>query len=491
MYYPTRDEFKKLAQKHNLIPVYREIMADFETPVSAFQKLGESDYAFLLESAESGERFGRFSFLGNNPYLTVTCKDGEVTVKNGNCVKKFRVSNPLVAIKEILEGYSFAIMPELPPFCGGAVGYLGYDSIRYFEEIPKMGRNDLDLPDLAFIFTDTVLIFDHLKHKIKVLVNAHTDGSPDMVYDEAVAKIESIIEKIRSNSVVYKKVAEDKKSKNVISNISEKDFIEAVEKAREYIIAGDVLQVVLSQRFSREISADSFDIYRSLRTINPSPYMYYLKFKDVELIGSSPEPLVKVQGKKVMTCPIAGTRPRGLTKEEDLLMEKDLLASEKERAEHIMLVDLGRNDIGRICKSGTVKVDELMQVERYSHVMHLVSTVSGEILEDKTPYDVLQAVFPAGTVSGAPKIRAMEIIDELEPTLRGPYAGAVGYFSFTGELDSCITIRTILVHKNVAYVQAGAGIVYDSIPEKEYQETVNKAKGMLKAVEMSEEGLMG
>ncbi|MDP3013885.1 MAG: anthranilate synthase component I family protein, partial [Candidatus Subteraquimicrobiales bacterium] len=276
----------------------------------------------------------------------------------------------------------------------------------------------------------------------------------------------------------------------VSSNFPKEDFLKAVKKAREYIIAGDILQVVLSQRFSKRVNVESFDIYRALRTINPSPYMYYLKFNDIELVGSSPEPLVKVEKGKVITCPIAGTRPRGLTEAEDLSLQDELLENEKERAEHIMLVDLGRNDIGRVCKAGTVRVDELMQVEKYSHVMHMVSTVSGKLSEAKTPYDALQAVFPAGTVSGAPKIRAMEIIDELEPTTRGPYAGAVGYFGYTGDLDSCITIRTILVHKGVAYVQAGAGIVYDSIPEKEYEETVNKAEGMLKAVEMAEGGLI-
>lgn len=492
MHSPSRQEFKRLARAHNLIPVYRDIIADVDTPVSAFQKLGDSENAFLLESAEGGKRFGRYSFLGNEPYLVVTCRDGKVTVRNGDVENTEEVSNPLDIIKRILSQYRPASLPDFPPFCGGAVGYLGYDVVRYFEEIPKTARDELDLPEMVFIFTDTLLIFDHLRHKIRVVANAHIDdetGGMDEAYDQAISKVEELVGRLRqptSQDTGYDCECDDE----IVSNVSRDDFLGMVERARKYIIAGDVLQVVLSQRFSRDIEVPPFDIYRALRMINPSPYMYYLKYRDLELIGSSPEPLVKVQGKSVLTCPIAGTRPRGSTAESDARFEKGLLSDEKERAEHIMLVDLGRNDLGRVCRLGTVRVSRLMDVEKYSHVMHMVSTVEGELADGKTALDALRAVFPAGTVSGAPKIRAMEIIDELEPTLRGPYAGAVGYFSYSGNLDSCITIRTIVVHKNRAYVQAGAGIVYDSVPRKEFHETANKAQALLGAIRVAEEGLI-
>ncbi len=500
MHSPSRQEFKRLARTHNLIPVYRDIIADIDTPVSAFQKLGDSENAFLLESAEAGKRFGRYSFLGNEPYLVVTCRDGKVTMRNGDVENTEEVSNPLDAIKCVLSQYRPASLPDFPPFCGGAVGYLGYDAVRYFEEIPKTVRDEFDLPEMVFIFTDTILIFDHLRHKIRVVANAHIDdetGGVGGAYDRAISKVEELVRKLRRPTsqnpstglrinAGYDRECDDE----VMSNVSRDDFLSMVERAKEYIIAGDVLQVVLSQRFSRDIEVLPFDIYRALRMINPSPYMYYLKYRDLELIGSSPEPLVKVQGKSVLTCPIAGTRPRGSTAESDARFEKGLLSDEKERAEHIMLVDLGRNDLGRVCRPGTVRVSKLMDVEKYSHVMHMVSTVEGELADGKTAFDALQSVFPAGTVSGAPKIRAMEIIDELEPTLRGPYAGAVGYFSYSGNLDSCITIRTIVVHKNKAYVQAGAGIVYDSVPRKEFHETANKAQALLGAIRVAEEGLI-
>ncbi|MDI6892068.1 MAG: anthranilate synthase component I [Actinomycetota bacterium] len=492
MHSPSRQEFKRLARTHNLIPVYRDIIADVDTPVSAFQKLGDSENAFLLESAEGGKRFGRYSFLGNEPYLVVTCRDGRVTVRNGDVENTEEVSNPLDIIKRILSQYRPASLPDFPPFCGGAVGYLGYDVVRYFEKIPKTARDELDLPEMVFIFTDTLLIFDHLRHKIRVVANAHIDdetGGMDEAYDQVISKVEELVGRLRQPTS-QERGHDCECDDEIVSNVSRDDFLGMVERAREYIIAGDVLQVVLSQRFSRDIEVPPFDIYRALRMINPSPYMYYLKYRDLELIGSSPEPLVKVQGKSVLTCPIAGTRPRGSTAESDARFEKGLLSDEKEKAEHIMLVDLGRNDLGRVCRSGTVRVSRLMDVEKYSHVMHMVSTVEGELADGKTAFDALQAVFPAGTVSGAPKIRAMEIIDELEPTLRGPYAGAVGYFSYSGNLDSCITIRTIVVHKNRAYVQAGAGIVYDSVPRKEFHETANKAQALLGAIRVAEEGLI-
>lgn len=493
MYKPTKEEFKKLAKKYNLIPVYREIIADVDTPVSAFQKLGESENAFLLESAEGGERFGRYSFLGNSPYLVVTSKNRCVEVRENGGKTPRRIENvvdPLKVVKEVITSYHPAKPEDFPPFYGGAVGYLGYDTIRHFENIPRTAEDDLNLPEMIFMFTDSILIFDHLKHRIKVVVNAHIKGEVDKVYHEAVSKIDELVELLKrqgqESSLSHRKPISQN---NVQSNMSQDSFKEAVERAKKYIRAGDVLQVVFSQRFSMEMEVSSFDIYRALRTINPAPYMYYLKFDGLELIGSSPEPLVKVVGQDVITCPIAGTRPRGETASEDKNLMSELLGDEKERAEHIMLVDLGRNDLGRVCRKGSVKADNLMFIEKASHVMHIVSNISGKLEGGKDAFDALKSCFPAGTVTGAPKIRAMEIIDELEPTLRGPYAGVVGYFGYSGDLDTCITIRTIIVNGRKAYVQAGAGIVYDSQAEREYRETVDKAQALLSAVRLAEEGI--
>lgn len=506
MYCPSRSEFRRLAKRYNLIPVWREIIADVETPVSAFQKLDRNEDIFLLESAESGGKMGRFSFLGSGARLKISCRNGQVEIKRGEnraCppspmsrgsrreIKK--VSDPLNVVEDILSQYRYGEMEGLPPFSGGAVGYVSYDAVRHFEEISLSSPDDLSLPEAVFVFTDSVLIFDHFQHKIKVLANAFVEGDLDEAYEEAVRKIEAQISRLRASfspRPILKHLSPDFSETSfpsgVASNVSPSDFMKAVEEAKEYIRAGDILQVVLSQRFSTAISGSSFDIYRALRTINPSPYMYYLKYGDLELIGSSPEPLARVQGTEVITRPIAGTRPRGKTEQEDLALQQELLRDEKERAEHIMLVDLGRNDLGKVCKIGTVKVDKLMFVEKYSHVMHTVSNVRGELEKGKSVFDVLRAVFPAGTVSGAPKIRAMEIIDELEPTRRGPYAGAVGYFSYSGNLDSCITIRTIVVKDGKAYVQAGAGIVADSVPEREFQESVRKAQALLKAIQFTQ-----
>lgn len=498
MYYPNRDQFKELASKYNLIPVFRDIIADLETPVSAFKKIQMAENAFLLESAEQGDKLGRFSFLGANPDLVITCSDGCVTIKDGTSVETREVDDPLTVIEEIMSVYKPAKYPDFPPFSGGAVGFLGYDAIKYFEDIPRTGDDDLKLPEMVFVITDTILIFDHLKHKIKVVANAHVDGAPAEVYDDAISKIDHLVDQLKSEPVsmdVDRASSESvtvssKERKQIKSNMSKNQFLAAVEKTKEYIRAGDILQTVLSQRFCTEAGVSPFQIYRALRTINPSPYMYYLKFGDFALVGSSPEPLVKVQNGLVETRPIAGTRRRGIDQDEDVRLEKELLGDKKEQAEHTMLVDLGRNDLGRVCKMGSVKVADLMFVERYSHVMHIVSSVTGEIGPQKNAFDVLRAAFPAGTVSGAPKIRAMEIIDELEPTLRGPYAGIVGYFDYSGNLDCCITIRTVVVANGVAYVQAGAGIVYDSVPEQEFKETENKASALLGAVELSREGLM-
>lgn len=486
MYSLSKKEFGHLAQKNSLVPIYREIIADTDTPVSAFLKLKGDNNSFLLESVEGGETLGRYSFIGVSPFLIVRGKDDIVEISGEKEITLSGVDDPLKVMESLIGDYQPAPIPDLPPFFGGAVGYVGYDCVRHFENVPNENPDDLGLPDLLFLFTDSVVIFDHLRHRIKILVNARSNGDPDRSYDSAVRLIEEIVIKLRRPIEVRPLAEIDAGVGQVDANFDKGDFLKAVEKTKEYIVAGDILQAVLSQRFSIPIKANPFDIYRVLRTINPSPYLAYLDFAELKMIASSPEPLVKVDGIKVITRPIAGTRPRGKNTEDDSRLARELLDDIKERAEHIMLVDLGRNDLGVVCRPGTVKVDDLMFIERYSHVMHIVSQVSGELAEGKTAYDVLRAAFPAGTVSGAPKIRAMEIIDELEPTRRGPYAGVFGYFSFNGNLDTGITIRTIIVTNNHAYVQAGAGIVADSQPELEYQETVNKAMALLRAVTIAE-----
>ncbi|HID08088.1 MAG TPA: anthranilate synthase component I [Armatimonadetes bacterium] len=489
---PTLDEFVKLSSRGNLIPVYREILADLETPVSAFLKFGAHPYSFLLESVEGGETVARYSFLGTDPFMAMWSKGRTVYIqREGECETHQLHSNedPLHVLKRLMSQFKFVPLPDLPRFCGGAVGYLAYDMVRFFERLPVMTEDDLNLPDCYFLFTDTVLIFDHLMRKIKVLVNARIEGDPKVAYERAVEKIESAIWTLRHAPLNLPDEPTANVSTSVSSNMARDYFEDIVRRAKDYIAAGDCIQVVLSQRFHTPIHVDKFNIYRALRSINPSPYMFYLTFGDLCLIGSSPEILVTCIEGHVRTRPLAGTRPRGKTVEEDEQLERELLSDPKECAEHIMLVDLGRNDIGRVCKIGTVHVTELMQVERYSHVMHIYSNVEGELDSRYDNYDLLRASFPAGTVSGAPKIRAMEIIEELEPTRRGPYAGAVGYFSFSGNMDTAITIRTIVAVGKDAYVQAGAGIVADSVPQREYEETVNKARALISAIEMAHRGL--
>jgi len=501
MYHPSKSEFATLAERGNLIPVYRELLADMETPVSAFKKLTREkpQHAFLLESVEGGENLARYSFLGATPHLVMRSKGKTVTIEQeGNVTNRTLQGDedPLSVLEAYMNRFRFVaptphqVGEELPRFCGGAVGYLGYDMVRFFEDIPDNTLDDLQLPDCEFMFTDTLLIFDHVKHKIKVLTNAVVDGPAEHVYEEAVRRIETVVEKLRQ-PLTPPRLSTPPLSAGIgyVSNFSRDAFEAAVQRCKEYIAAGDIFQVVLSQRLSVELKADAFDVYRALRTVNPSPYMFFLTFGDLCLIGSSPEILVTEDRGVVRTRPLAGTRRRGRNPAEDLALERELLADEKELAEHIMLVDLGRNDIGRVCIPGSVHPTELMKVERYSHVMHIYSDVVGRLRPDKTQFDVLRACFPAGTVSGAPKIRAMEIIDELEPTRRGPYAGAIGYFSFSGNMDTCITIRTIVVSGNRAYIQAGAGIVADSVPEREYEETMNKARALLRAIEQAEAGL--
>lgn len=510
MYYPEESEFKELSKKGNFIPVCREILADLETPVSAFMKLGKEEFSYLLESGEKGEKLGRYSFLGSNPTLIFKSKGKKVEIiRKGKKEAKTlpKEKDPLELLKEIMSEYKAVNLPDLPYFSGGAVGYIDYDMIRFWEEIPQENPDDLNLPDSLFMLGYALLIFDHLNHKIKIISYALLDKKEpaEISYKKAKERIDEIIAKLKrplpsgdknipphpgSLLTGERKEREEKKIDTQIqSNITSQAFQEKVKKAKRYIEEGDILQVVLSQRLKRKVSASSFDIYRSLRSLNPSPYMYYLRCGDFEIVGSSPEILVKMEEKEVVLRPIAGTRRRGKNNLEDETLIKDLLADPKEKAEHIMLVDLGRNDMGRVCEYGTVKVTELYTVEKYSHVIHLVSNVQGKIREGMDQYDLLRACFPAGTVSGAPKVRAMEIIEELEPCARGPYAGALGYFSFSGNMDTCIIIRTIIIKKGIAYIQAGAGIVADSRPESEYKETLNKASALIKAIQMAEEGI--
>ncbi len=486
MYYPTLKEFIKKSKKGNLIPVYREILADFETPVSAFTKIDTGDYAYLLESAEKGEKMGRYSFLGSNPSLIFKSKGRRVEIISDGKKEVRKVSDPLIALKKLMAQYKFVKVKELPRFIGGMVGYLSYDMVRFFEKLPDKNQDDLNLPDAIFLLTDTILIFDHLEHKIKVISNAHIKKNPEKAYQEAIGKIEGLISQLRKPSRMKSQVKSPKSKVKIKSNFTKEEFKKSVKKAKEYIKAGDIIQVVPSQRLETKITVSPFDIYRALRTINPSPYMYYLKCEDLRLIGSSPEILVRLEEGVVEVRPIAGTRHRGKTLKEDKTLEKELLAHPKDKAEHMMLVDLGKRDVRKVSRPGSVRVNELMSIEKYSHVMHIVSDITGRLRKDKDSFDVLRSNFPAGTVVGSPRKRAMEIIEELEPVRRGPYAGAVGYFSFSGNLDTCIIIRTIVIKGNQAYIQAGAGIVADSVPEKEYQETINKARALIKAIEMAE-----
>lgn len=490
---PNFKEFSKKAKEGNLIPVYREILADLETPLSAFLKL-KGKNGFLFESVEGGEKWARYSFIGGNPSLIIEGKGKELVIKKGGRKKKVTAMNdPLEVVAEELKKYRPVVMPDLPTFVGGFAGYIGYDTVRYFERLPDYGREGLGLPDVFLMLADTLVVFDNLTHRIKVIANAYIENGPKEAYEKARAKVDAIVKKLGSKAVP-RNAAAPRKSKRTkdpafSSNFTKKDFMDAVKKTKKYVRAGDVIQTVLSQNFRRETDVSPINAYRALRVINPSPYMFYLETDGCTLVGSSPEILVKVEGDTVSLRPIAGTRRRGHTPEEDLFFEKELKGDPKEVAEHIMLVDLGRNDAGRVAETGSVVVNELMTVEKYSHVMHLVSNVQGKLRKEHDAFDVLRASFPAGTVSGAPKIRAMEIIEELEPTKRGPYAGSVGYFDFSGNMDMCITIRTILFKDGKAYIQAGAGIVADSDPEKEYKETLNKARGMFKAIEMAENEL--
>jgi len=495
MFYPSLKEFLKLSRKANVIPVYKQINADLDTPVSAFLKIKKNDYAFLLESVEGQEKIARYSFLGSNPSLIFKSKGRNIEIINSKSktTDKFvTLSDPLDEIKKIMKDFKPAHVKGLPRFYGGLVGFMGYDAVRFFENIPSKNSDDLKIEDLVFMLTDSILLFDHVNHTIKIVSNVMlprqhkgkiTNGQKVKFYKEALKKIEDIENNFRQPLPEhYFKHSRNLAKSKISSNYSKKEFENLVKEAKTYIKSGDVIQVVLSQRFKLKISKLPFDIYRSLRSINPSPYMFFLKLKDVTMIGASPEILVRCEDGIAETRPIAGTKPRGKNEAEDKMLEKELLNDIKEKAEHIMLVDLGRNDLGRVCKSGKVTVSDFMSVEKYSHVMHLVTDVKGPLGDKNDIYDALRSCFPAGTVSGSPKIRAMEIIDALENTKRGPYAGCVGYFSFSQNMDTCITIRTIVIKNGVAYVQAGMGIVADSVPEKEYYESVNKSKALIEAI---------
>lgn len=490
MYYPDFSTFQTLAAQGNLIPVYREIMADLDTPVSAFRKIDDGRYAFLLESIEGGEKWARYTFLGAAPEVVIRSRGTVVEVlETGKPLRREEVADPLGFVRDYLARFTPVEIPGIPRFFGGAVGYLGYDMVRYFERLPTERPAVIGAWDSYFVITDTMLIFDNVSQKIKVVSNAHLEGTtPEKAYAEAVAKIDALISKLKAPLSPSPAVPATGKVA-FTSNVGKADFEAAVEKAKEYVRAGDVIQVVLSQRFSGELTVDPLDIYRVLRTLNPSPYMFFLRFDDTLVVGASPEVMVRKEGDRVELRPIAGTRPRGVTPEEDAHLAEELLADPKERAEHVMLVDLGRNDLGRVCTTGSVRVSELMVIERYSHVMHIVSNVQGELAPGKDSFDVVRATFPAGTLSGAPKVRAMEIIDELEPVRREVYGGAAGYFSFSGNMDLAIAIRTLVIRDGKVHLQAGAGIVADSVPAAEYQETVNKAMAVVKAIEIAERGL--
>lgn len=496
----SRRQFQSMAAQGALVPVFRELAADLETPVSVYLKLRGKGPSFLLESVEKAEQVGRYSFLGFDPRRQITTRGNELTiVENGTCSTRVLADgeDPLHAVAAELERYQPVapieeVTQDLPLFLGGAVGYLGYDLVRFIERLPEGNHDELGLADVHLLVTDTLLIFDHVRHRLLVVVNVKVPPGEDLeaAYDDAMTRIRSIEDRLMQPLPILP-APPGRNGDELVSNVSQGQFEAVVRRAKEYIAAGDVFQVVPSQRLRRQTQADPFSIYRSLRRLNPSPYMFFLDLGGepaIRLIGSSPEVLVRLQGRQAEVRPIAGTRPRGKDGEEDRVLEAELLADPKERAEHVMLVDLGRNDLGRVCEFGTVEVPDLLTVEFYSHVIHLVSRVTGRLRAEVDAFDLLRATFPAGTVSGAPKVRAMEIIEELENLRRGHYAGAVGYFGFNGNMDTCITIRTILMRDDVVYLQAGGGIVADSDPTMEWEETLHKARALGVAIERAEQG---
>lgn len=483
-------EFKELAGCYGLVPVCEDLPVDLDTPVSVFKKVATGRYTYILESVEGGEQLARYSLIGFDPLVVIRARDERVLIEDGGG-RRILTGEPLEVLKRVMEGLRAAPVPGGERFLGGAVGYFGYDLVRHYERLPSKTVDDLGLPDCCLVITRVVLVYDHVGHNLRIVVYA--PASQPSGYQQALATISLIRERLQeqlrrgqSDGLRSGKIASP-----TVANLSRERFIANVLRAKEHIKAGDIFQVVLSQRIQRECAGEPLAVYLALRSLNPSPYLFYLNFGDLQLVGSSPEMLIRVEDGMVETRPIAGTRPRGATPEEDEALSGELQDDPKERAEHVMLVDLGRNDLGRVCRCGSVRLARFMEIERYSHVMHLVSAVRGELAQGKDAYDALRACFPAGTVSGAPKVRAMEIIEDLEPTRRGPYAGAVGYLGFNGNLDSCIAIRTILIKGGAAYIQAGAGIVADSDPEREYEETLNKAGALLQALNLAEGGGRG
>ena len=492
---PSYEQFLENLKRGNLVPVWEEVLADYDTPVSVFRKIDSSDYSFLFESVEGGDKWARYSFMGTEPSVVFRSKGRNVEIIRPGGETETFTGDPILALRDLLSCYRPVSSEELPRFYGGAVGYFGYDMVRFIENIPETSPDELNLWDSIYMVMDTVLAFDNVTSKIKIISNAYV---PDMEnakeeYEKSLAKIAELKNKLKNSldkslTDGVSGVASEEEFK-LESNFEPEEFKEAVLRTKEYIKSGDIIQAVISQRWKTDLRVDPFDLYRALRILNPSPYMFFLRMGDEILTGSSPEVMVRVEGKRIASRPIAGTRPRGKTVSEDESLATELLTDPKERAEHIMLVDLARNDLGRVSDTGSVRVDEFMIVERYSHVMHIVSNVTALLAEGSDAFDVIKATFPAGTLSGAPKVRAMEIIEETEPGMRGAYGGCVCYFSFSGNMDSCITIRTFVIKDGKIYIQAGAGIVADSNPETEYQETVNKVKALVKSVELAEDGL--
>lgn len=501
-HYPSFEQFCELARGADLVPVYRRLVSDSLTPVTAFHKIDSGRCACLFESVIGGEKVGRYSFLATDPFFEIEAYGNRVTINSPSGVsasgspilvtRQFESGNPLAELRRHVESLRAATLRELPPFSAGAVGYAGYDTVRYCEHLPKAPPDDRQVPDMAFAFYDQMVIFDHVTKAITVVAMARLDKpgvDRQAAYADACRRVDRLVEELAVRPCDLPPIdicTEGEVNIPWKSNFTQADFEGAVRKCVEYIRAGDIFQVVLSQRLEVPIHVHPFEIYRILRVVNPSPFMFYVRTPSVTLVGSSPEVMVRVVRGQITTRPLAGTRRRGATEEQDNALAAELLADPKERAEHVMLVDLGRNDVGRVSRYRSVKLSDVMTIERYSHVMHITSNVTGDLLPDKTAFDALQACLPAGTVSGAPKVRAMQIIDELEPHRRGPYAGAVGYFDFNGNMDTCIALRTIVIQGNKAYVQAGAGIVADSVPANEWQETLNKAGGLLKAIEIAE-----
>ncbi|MBM4069393.1 MAG: anthranilate synthase component I [Planctomycetes bacterium] len=490
-HFPDLDAYLMLARDYSLVPVYRQLMGDTITPVSAFNRIQEGEWCFLFESVVGGERLGRYSFLGAGPFLTFQAWDRRVRIQPaGGALQEREHADPLRLLEETVQAYRAPHLPGLPRFCGGAVGYAGYDAVRYVERLPNAPPDDRHLPDLCFALYDRMVIFDHINKTIAAVAHAHVDtADPQRGYVEACERVDRLVHRLQAGGdelPLADIAAAGDVRRDYTSNFGPGAFEKAVEQCKEYIRAGDIFQVVLSQRFRTETRARPFDIYRTLRVVNPSPFMFHLKVGEFCLVGSSPEIMVRVEGDRVTIRPLAGTRRRGASEEEDARLSAELLADPKERAEHIMLVDLGRNDVGRVARFGSVELNDVMTVERYSHVMHICSNVTGQLQAGRTAFDALRACLPAGTLSGAPKVRAMEIIDELEPHRRGPYGGAVGYIDFSGNMDTCITLRTMVIMGQTVDLQAGAGVVADSVPEKEREETENKAMGLLRALDIAE-----